>query len=139
MSMCLLVWFVFGFLTHQNVDVCGHSDTQTVDVVRRQLLQQAHNHTDVDKIAGKPQQTAPLKSNAGSNNASVVAQVAFTKANRTLNKANETKILDLHSNGTNIVHNKKDHEHNGALLRSFYVFLGLSIIVLIYISIRTFR
>lgn len=123
------------------VDVYQHSDYKTVDVYKRQIP--AETKTKIDDENNVIGKVDTVDSGQQKNDQPKTDEKINDKKNETItppivtnDKINETESF-LIKNNTIITHAKV--EHNGAIYRSFYVFFGLSVIVLIYISFRTFK
>lgn len=129
MSRAIFVAIFYVILHFQYVDVYQRSDYETVGHYFQKRQFPVPPESEIIEKAVKTEET----------HGNVTEKVDAVR------KSNVTKSVDRNANTTVVdgaitkEFGRLPHEHNGALFRSFYVFLGLSVIVLLYISFRTFK
>lgn len=120
MSKSVMTVLMFALVIHvKHVDVRDHSGFQTVvvPVVKRQALSR--------------------EPTPGNGSAAPEDKPATT--NVTENSTDRPAAASVNVSEVHVPSFRPTHEHNGALLRSFYVFLGMSGLVLVYLSVRACR
>lgn len=141
MFKCILIVLMFGFMCQaENVDVSPNSDSKTLIRIRR-IPPEPSKKEDLSNVIIEEKKNSPKNSDITIN---TTKKNDFVNINSSSEKAavQRTENVSVNQNDTDthifpVFPHARDHI--GAAMRSFWVFLGLSVIILIYFTFRAFK
>lgn len=139
---------LLGIVIHaEYVDVYTNSDSKTLERVIRGIdlnkpnQETKQNAANTDQTEKKVGETVKDDSNQVKESKQTVVNQSSTAEHvfATPPSANVSAISKNETESYGHPFVPHIHDHNGAAMRSFWVFLGLSVIVVIYFTFRAFR